>query len=39
MFSGYNPLGYKLTIWTISAMMCGVAGALVCAAGGHHQPE
>ena len=28
MFSGYNPLGYKLTIWTISAMMCGVAGAL-----------
>ncbi len=28
MFSGYNPVGYKLTIWTISAMMCGVAGAL-----------
>jgi urea transport system permease protein len=28
MFSGYNPLRYKLTIWTISAMMCGVAGAL-----------
>ena len=28
MFSGYNPLVYKLTIWTISAMMCGVAGAL-----------
>ena len=28
MFSGYNPMGYKLTIWTISAMMCGVAGAL-----------
>jgi urea transport system permease protein len=28
MFSGYSPLGYKLTIWTISAMMCGVAGAL-----------
>lgn len=28
MFSGYNPLGYKLTIWTVSAMMCGVAGAL-----------
>ncbi len=28
MFSGYNPIGYKLTIWTISAMMCGVAGAL-----------
>ncbi|MEO6626497.1 MAG: urea ABC transporter permease subunit UrtC [Burkholderiaceae bacterium] len=28
MFSGYNPLGFKLTIWTVSAMMCGVAGAL-----------
>ena len=28
MFSGYNPLPYKLTIWTISAVMCGVAGAL-----------
>jgi urea transport system permease protein len=28
MFSGYSPVGYKLTVWTISAMMCGVAGAL-----------
>jgi urea transport system permease protein len=28
MFSGYNPIGYKLAIWTISAVMCGVAGAL-----------
>ena len=28
MFSGYNPLPYKLTIWTLSAVMCGVAGAL-----------
>jgi urea transport system permease protein len=28
MFSGYNPVTYKLTIWTLSAMMCGVAGAL-----------
>jgi urea transport system permease protein len=28
MFSGYAPLPYKLTIWVISAMMCGVAGAL-----------
>ncbi|MFH0130163.1 urea ABC transporter permease subunit UrtC [Variovorax sp. VaC1] len=28
MFSGYNPLPYKLTIWVISAVMCGVAGAL-----------
>ena len=28
MFSGYNPVAYKLTIWVISAVMCGVAGAL-----------
>ena len=28
MFSGYNPLAYKLGIWTLSAVMCGVAGAL-----------
>jgi urea transport system permease protein len=28
MFSGYNPIGYKLAIWVISAVMCGVAGAL-----------
>ncbi|MCX7659305.1 MULTISPECIES: urea ABC transporter permease subunit UrtC [Caldimonas] len=28
MFTGYDPLGYKLSIWTLSAMMCGVAGAL-----------
>ncbi len=28
MFSGYNPVAYKLTVWVISAVMCGVAGAL-----------
>ena len=28
MFSGYNPVAYKLTIWVISAIMCGIAGAL-----------
>ena len=28
MFSGYDPLAYKLSIWTLSAVMCGVAGAL-----------
>jgi len=28
MFTGYNPLAYKLGIWTLSALMCGVAGAL-----------
>ena len=28
MFSGYNPLPYKLFIWTLSAILCAVAGAL-----------
>ncbi len=28
MFTGYNPITYKLAIWTLSAVMCGVAGAL-----------
>ena len=28
MFIGYNPLWYKLTIWVISAVICGIAGAL-----------
>jgi urea transport system permease protein len=28
MFCGYNPVHYKLAIWTLSAMLCGVAGAL-----------
>jgi urea transport system permease protein len=28
MFSGYDPVRYKLTIWVISAVMCAVAGAL-----------
>jgi urea transport system permease protein len=28
MFSGYNPLSYKLAIWTLSAAICGLAGAL-----------
>src|SRR5205823_13550562 len=28
MFSGYNPLYFKLFIWTLSAMLCGIAGAL-----------
>jgi urea transport system permease protein len=28
MFLGYNPLWYKLAIWTFSAMLCGLAGAL-----------
>jgi urea transport system permease protein len=28
MFSGYNPLPYKLFIWTLSAVICAIAGAL-----------
>jgi urea transport system permease protein len=28
LFTGYNTLWYKLSIWVVSAMMCGVAGAL-----------
>ncbi|GAP34992.1 urea ABC transporter permease subunit UrtC [Piscinibacter sakaiensis] len=28
MFTGYDPLHYKLSIWVISAVMCAVAGAL-----------
>ena len=28
MFTGYDPLRYKLAIWVISAVMCAVAGAL-----------
>lgn len=28
MFLGYNPLWYKLFIWTLSAIICGIAGAL-----------
>jgi urea transport system permease protein len=28
MFTGYNPLVYKLAIWTFSAVIAGIAGAL-----------
>jgi urea transport system permease protein len=28
MFTGYDPVAYKISIWTLSAVMCGVAGAL-----------
>ena len=28
MFCGYNPLAYKLGIWTLSAVMCDIAGVL-----------
>ncbi|MBF0610086.1 MAG: urea ABC transporter permease subunit UrtC [Magnetococcales bacterium] len=28
MFIGYQPLWYKLFVWTLSAVLCGLAGAL-----------
>jgi urea transport system permease protein len=28
MFCGYDPLHYKLLAWTLSAALCGLAGAL-----------
>ncbi|BFG74284.1 urea ABC transporter permease subunit UrtC [Paraburkholderia terrae] len=28
MFLGYSPLAYKLFVWTVSAVLCGIAGAL-----------
>jgi urea transport system permease protein len=28
MFCGYDTLWYKLFIWTVSAVLCGIAGAL-----------
>jgi len=28
MFLGYNPLWYKLAAWTLSALLCAIAGAL-----------
>ena len=28
MFCGYNPLGFKLFIWVLSAILCAIAGAL-----------
>ncbi len=28
MFCGYDPHGFKLFVWTLSAVLCGLAGAL-----------
>jgi urea transport system permease protein len=28
MFTGYDPVHFKLAIWTLSAVMCAIAGAL-----------
>jgi urea transport system permease protein len=27
-FCGYDPVGFKLFVWTLSAVICGIAGAL-----------
>ncbi|HEY3586335.1 MAG TPA: urea ABC transporter permease subunit UrtC [Myxococcaceae bacterium] len=27
-FCGYDPVGFKLFVWTLSAVLCGIAGAL-----------
>ena len=28
MFCGYDPRGFKLFVWVLSAVLCGLAGAL-----------
>ena len=28
MFCGYDPRGFELLVWTLSAVICGLAGAL-----------
>ena len=28
MFCGYDPRGFKLFVWILSAVLCGLAGAL-----------
>ena len=28
MFLGYDPLWFKVFVWTVSAVLCGIAGAL-----------
>ena len=38
-FCGYNTVHYKLAIWTLSAVLCGIAGRALRAAGRHHQSE
>lgn len=36
-FCGYDPRGFKLLVWTLSAVLCG-GGSAVRSAGGHYQP-
>lgn len=30
MFCGYDPRGFKLLVWTLSAVLCGLAGRCTC---------
>jgi urea transport system permease protein len=39
MFSGYDPKRFKLFVWTLSAVLCGVAGALYVPQGGIINPS
>jgi urea transport system permease protein len=39
MFCGYNTVDYKLFVWTLSAVMCGIAGALYVAQVGIINPS
>lgn len=39
MFCGYDPRGFKLLVWTLSAVLCGLAGGVICPAGRDHQPQ
>lgn len=36
MFCGYDPKGFKLLVWTLSAVLCGFGRGAVCSAGGDH---
>jgi urea transport system permease protein len=38
-FTGYNPMQYKLLAWTLSAALCGIAGALYVAQVGIINPS
>jgi hypothetical protein len=39
MFCGYDPRGFKLFVWVLSAVLCGLAGALYVPQWGHPPPD
>jgi urea transport system permease protein len=39
LFSGYATAHYKLFVFVLAALIAAVGGALLCAAGRHHQPR